>query len=68
MSLLVRPHAPDADGVVIDVTPESAGWRYVGFRVLKLTAGQMHHGCEKGREACLVILSGTIAVSAAGGS
>ncbi len=64
MSLKVRSHDPDAHGVMLDVTPESAGWRYVGFRVLRLAAGQVHEGGEAGREACLVILSGVIDVKA----
>ncbi len=64
MTLLVHPHAPGADGVAIEVTPESAGWSYVGFRVVKLRAGQMYQGLEKGREACLVILSGSVSVTA----
>jgi 5-deoxy-glucuronate isomerase len=38
------------------VTPESAGWRYVGFSVHPL-AGRLE-GIEQGREACLVLLSG----------
>ena len=66
MSLLVRPHSPDAAGVVLDVTPESAGWTHVGFRVLKLAAGQVHRGLEAGREACLVVLSGVVSVEAGG--
>ena len=66
MSLLVRPQTPDANGVVTDVTPESAGWTYVGFRVLKLSAGQSYSGAEAGREACLVILSGTVSTEAGG--
>ena len=35
-SLRVRPHAPDAAGTVLEVTPASAGWKHVGFRVVKL--------------------------------
>jgi 5-deoxy-glucuronate isomerase len=66
MSLLVRPHAPTADGVVVDVTPDSAGWTYVGFRVVKMMAGQRYDGREVGREACLVVLSGTVAIEAGG--
>ncbi|WGM30568.1 5-deoxy-glucuronate isomerase [Brevundimonas sp. NIBR11] len=66
MSLLVRPHGPTADGVVTEVTPESAGWTYVGFRVLKLAAGQSYSGAEARREACLVILSGTVSIEAGG--
>jgi 5-deoxy-glucuronate isomerase len=64
MSLLVHTREPDDDGVALDITPESAGWRYVGFRIVKLAAGQSHDGWEQGREACLVILSGTVDIVA----
>ena len=63
MSLRVRSHAPDASGVVLDITPESAGWRYVGFRVVRLARGQTYSGNENDRETCLVILSGSINVT-----
>jgi 5-deoxy-glucuronate isomerase len=66
MTLKVRSHAPDADGTVLEITPESAGWRYVGFRVVKLVAGKLHTGREEGREACLVVLTGTVTVDAGG--
>lgn len=66
MSLLVRPHAADETGTVLEVTPESAGWRHVGFRVVKLSAGQSQQGGEAGREVCLVVLSGTVTVAADG--
>ena len=41
-NLLVKPHRPDSEGCVLSVTPESAGWRYVGFglyRALALVPG-----------------------------
>ena len=38
--LRVRPHAPGADGTVLEVTPASAGWDHVGFRVVRLAAGE----------------------------
>ena len=66
MSLRVRPHAPDADGIVLDITPESAGWGHVGFRVVKLDAGRRYAHREEGREACLVVLTGTVTVEAGG--
>ncbi len=66
MSLLVRPHAPDEDGTLLDITPESAGWQYVGFRVVRLAAGARYNHVEDGREACLVILTGTVSVDAGG--
>jgi 5-deoxy-glucuronate isomerase len=64
--LLVRKHAPDAAGVVLEVTPQSAGWGHVGFKVLELAAGRTASGGEPGREACLVLLSGTADITAGG--
>jgi 5-deoxy-glucuronate isomerase len=63
-NLRVRPHAPGADGSVLDVTPTSAGWNHVGFKVVRLEKGQTHEGGEGGREACLVLVSGTANISA----
>ena len=40
MSLRVRPTVPDAEGRILAITPESAGWKYVGFEVRRLAAGQ----------------------------
>jgi 5-deoxy-glucuronate isomerase len=57
--LLVRPHAPDETGCVLSITPASAGWRHVGFKVNRLTAGQSMRGGDPEREACLVVLTGT---------
>ena len=63
-SLRVRPHAPAADGTVLAVTPASAGWDHVGFRVVKLDDGQSYSGGEPGREACLVLVAGSADVTA----
>ena len=68
MTLRVRPHEPDDDGTVLEVTPESAGWDHVGFRVVKLDPGESHEGGEAGREACLVVLTGTADIEAGGKS
>jgi 5-deoxy-glucuronate isomerase len=57
-SLRVRPHAPGPEGVVLEVTPQSAGWEHVGFRVHRLADGRSATGGDPGREVCLVILSG----------
>ena len=59
MTLKVRPHPPESDGSVLEVTPQSAGWSHVGFQVVKLDPGQRHEGGSPDREACLVLLSGT---------
>ena len=66
MTLRVRPHAPDDDGCVLDITPQTAGWSHVGFKVVKLAAGQRHEGGAADREACLVILTGRADVTVAG--
>ena len=66
MTLRVRPHEPTPDGTVLEVTPASAGWGHVGFRAVQLDTGQSHEGGEPGREACLVILTGTATVAVGG--
>ena len=45
--------------IVLDVTPESAGWQYLSFRVIKLRANQvyMHHTADC--ELALVPLQGS---------
>ncbi len=65
-NLRVRPSAPDANGRTIDITPASAGWRYVGFEVRRLSAGQSVHIAFPGREACVLILAGRADIQAGG--
>lgn len=64
MDLLVKPHPRDGDGRVLSITPESAGWTYVGFEVFALEAGERLSRRLAGREACLVLLAGTATVAA----
>jgi 5-deoxy-glucuronate isomerase len=64
--LLVKPRRGAADGLVHHVTPESAHWRYVGFDVHALEAGQTASGDSHARELCLVFVSGRGAVSVNG--
>ncbi len=66
MSLLLKPNAPDADGKIHCITPESAGWRYVGFAVHRLGQGQALARETGDREVCIVILSGRARASAGG--
>lgn len=58
MSLRVRPTAPDAEGRVLAITPESAGWKYVGFEVRRLLAGQQTVLTSADKETCIVVLTG----------
>ncbi len=66
--LLLRPAAPDGEGCVHRVTPESAGWRHVGFQLYRLGAGQSLAHDTGAFEACLVLLSGRADVTAGGRS
>jgi 5-deoxy-glucuronate isomerase len=60
--LLVRPK--DGYGRVLHVTPQSAGWTYVGFDLWKLAKGESAKGESKDRETCLVFISGKGRVTA----
>ncbi|MCD9023573.1 5-deoxy-glucuronate isomerase [Cohnella silvisoli] len=61
--LIVAPAAiPDRDGSLMNITPETAGWSYVGFQVIRLASGQSFQ-LETGQlEMCLVLLSGKMDV------
>lgn len=57
--LLVHPNAtPDGEGTVVRITPDSAGWEYVGFEVLALAPGQRVRRRTGGRELCVVLIAG----------
>jgi 5-deoxy-glucuronate isomerase len=43
----------------VDVTPESAGWSYVGFQVRALPRGAEFEQPFSGHELCVVVLTGT---------
>jgi 5-deoxy-glucuronate isomerase len=50
--------APGRDGLIVSVTPASAGWSFVGFDVYRLRAGESVERSSDGREVCAVMLSG----------
>ena len=52
------------NGRIVHVTPESAGWTYVGFDLWKLKPGEAADGGETAREVCLVFIGGKGRVSA----
>ena len=60
--LVVRPQA---DGNVL-VTPESAGWGYVGFEVVHLHDARIERDSAD-RECCVVVIAGTCTVESAHG-
>jgi 5-deoxy-glucuronate isomerase len=48
-SLLVHSSPPGPDGLIVSVTPESAGWSYVGFDVYRLARGSSIARSTEGR-------------------
>ena len=67
-SLIVKPApAPAADGSLLTVTPESAGWTYVGLEVLRLASGVRAERATGEREVCIVVLGGTVDISSVHG-
>lgn len=60
--LLVKPDLSANAVQVHRITPQSAGWRYVGFEVFDLAPGQALAWRLPDREQCLVLLSGTATV------
>jgi len=65
-NLRVRPSAPDDGGRIIDITPASAGWRYVGFELRRLSAGQTASLLFPEREACVLVLAGVCDIDVGG--
>lgn len=55
-NLLVKPAG--TTGKITDITPQSAGWSYVGFEVHKLEPGQTASDATGDREAILVLVEG----------
>ena len=53
--------------IVLDVTPESAGWEYLSFRVIKIRANQVYMHSTEDTELALVPLAGGGEVRSNGG-
>jgi len=62
--LLIRPEADT--GLLARVTPESAGWTYVGFDLHHLNPGDSVAAETGDREVCLVFVTGEGAATAGG--
>jgi len=60
-SLLVKANAGRN---LVDITPESAGWHYVGFAAYRLRRGESIEVATVDREACVIVLEGTVSVQA----
>ena len=53
-------------GKVHEITPQSAGWRYVGFSLYRLRAGETAAEATGTNEVILVMVEGKAAITAAG--
>jgi 5-deoxy-glucuronate isomerase len=63
-NLLHRPFG--THGKVHEISPELAGWRYVGFSLYRLRAGEMATEATGTREVILVMIEGKAALEGAG--
>lgn len=66
-SILVRGTRTD-DGVVVEVTPQSAGWEHIGFRAVRLSPGGSYQGQTGSDEAAIVVVAGTVSLRSSAGT
>jgi len=62
--LLVRPDV--ISGKIHDITPESAGWGFVGFQVHRISAGETIDHSTGDREVIIVLVEGKADITAGG--
>lgn len=66
-NLLVRAGNSDDRDIVVEVTPQIAGWDTIHFQVRRLAGANKWHFSTQGFELALVILSGTLTVESSAG-
>ena len=62
MKLLVKGKREGRD--IVAVTPQSAGWKFVGFAAHRLQPGENLDVEMPGREVCVVVMAGKVSVTA----
>ncbi|HUS15879.1 MAG TPA: 5-deoxy-glucuronate isomerase, partial [Chloroflexia bacterium] len=67
-NLIVHPGAASTPGVVVEVTPEAAGWDTISFQVRQRAAGERWAFDTGEHELALVPLSGIVRVESDHGS
>lgn len=60
--LVVHPGNSTDPHVVVEVTPELAGWQYISFQVRRLPAGHTWSFATGTREMAIIVLSGRLGV------
>lgn len=63
-SLLAKCQSADPQGCIQRITPEKAGWGYVGFEAYRLASGQRLTLESGSNELCLVLIGGLATVVA----
>ena len=63
---MIRGGRPGRDGTLLSVTPQRAGWRFVGFEAVRLEPGMSRTWRLQDREACVVLLGGGCELRAGG--
>jgi 5-deoxy-glucuronate isomerase len=61
-NLIVHPAKTDS-GLLMDITPASAGWEHIHFQARKLRAGERWSFASGENELALVLLTGTLSVA-----
>jgi 5-deoxy-glucuronate isomerase len=67
-NLVVHPGNSEDPAVVVEVTPELAGWEYISFQVRRLAAGGSWAFATNDFELAIVVLSGRISVASGRGT
>src|SRR4051794_1804388 len=56
--LHLRQSQPDRNRRLVHVTPETAGWEYVGFDLYRVPKGESVSAATGEREHCIVFIAG----------
>lgn len=59
---------PGEAGVLVDITPRTAGWNFIRFTVRRIAAGTTWRAGARGEECCIVLLRGGGELSIDGGA
>ncbi len=66
-TMLIRSESPEGTGRLLEVTPESAGWEYVGLTVQQIAAGDTWNFAAPDDEICIVPLRGSAEIETSEG-
>jgi 5-deoxy-glucuronate isomerase len=62
-NLVIHPKHVEQAGLIVEVTPDIAGWEYIHFQSYRLAAGQSASFEQGAYEIALVVFSGTLSVT-----